>query len=169
MEAPGVKTRGDITTRWVELIVALLVVLGGIVVIVDSLRVGITWAEDGPRAGYFPFYIGCVLVIAGLWIAGRTLLGWRALAGKSFATRDELVPVMHMLLPTIAYVFLIWLIGIYVASAIYIAAFMIWQGKFGWMLTATVSLGVPIALFLLFEVWFLIALPKGPVERMLGY
>jgi putative tricarboxylic transport membrane protein len=169
MEAPGVKTGGGVTTRWVEFIVALLVVVGGIVVIVDSLRVGITWAEDGPRAGYFPFYIGCVLVIAGLWITARTLLGWRALAGKSFATRDELVPVMHMLLPTIAYVFLIWLVGIYVASAIYIASFMIWQGKFGWLLTVSVSVGVPIALFLLFEIWFLVALPKGPLERMLGY
>src|SRR6266513_4632523 len=161
MDAKGGGAQGALTTRWVELIVALLVVVGGSVVIVDSLRVGISWAEDGPRAGYFPFYIGCVLAIAGLWIAGRTLIGWRALAGKSFATRDELVPVMHMLLPTIAYVFLIWLIGIYVASAIYIASFMLWQGKFGWLLTVAVSVGVPIALFLLFEIWFLVALPKG--------
>ena len=28
----------------------------------DSLRVGIGWADDGPRSGYFPFYIGLMLI-----------------------------------------------------------------------------------------------------------
>ena len=169
MEAKGGGTRGDFSTRWVELVVALLVVLGGAVVIVDSLRVGISWAEDGPRAGYFPFFIGCILVGAGLWIAARTVVGWRELEGKIFARRDELKPVLAVLLPTIAYVVLIDWIGIYVASAIYIAAFMLWQGKFKLPLTLAISIGVPVALFLLFEVWFLVALPKGPLEGMLGY
>jgi putative tricarboxylic transport membrane protein len=169
MEAKGGGAQGALTTRWVELVVALLVVLGGVVVIIDSLRVGISWAEDGPRAGYFPFFIGCILVGAGLWIAARTAVAWRELNGKIFATRDELKPVLAMLLPTIAYVVLISLIGIYVASAIYIASFMLWQGKFKLLATLAISIGVPVALFFLFEVWFLVALPKGPLERMLGY
>ncbi|MCK7500079.1 MAG: hypothetical protein MZW92_64435 [Comamonadaceae bacterium] len=29
-----------------------------LVVIVDSRRIGAGWADDGPQAGYFPFYIG---------------------------------------------------------------------------------------------------------------
>jgi putative tricarboxylic transport membrane protein len=169
MEAKGGGTRGDFSTRWVELVVALLVVLGGAVVIVDSLRVGISWAEDGPRAGYFPFFIGCILVCAGLWIAARTVVAWRELQGKIFARRDELKPVLAVLLPTIAYVVLIDWIGIYVASALYIAAFMLWQGKFKLLPTLVISIGIPVALFLLFEIWFLVALPKGPLEQMLGY
>jgi len=28
---------------------------------------------------------------------------------------------------------------------------------------------VPFALFLLFEIWFLVPLPKGPLEEFLGY
>ena len=76
--------RGDIATRWVELIVALLFVLCGAIAIVDSLRVGITWAEDGPRAGYFPFYIGCLLALAGGIVAVQTLLRWQKLAGDTF-------------------------------------------------------------------------------------
>jgi putative tricarboxylic transport membrane protein len=74
-----------------------------------------------------------------------------------------------MLVPTIAYVGLIWLIGIYVASAIYIAGFMIFQGKYRIWLAALVSIGVPVVLFVLFEIWFLVPLPKGPVENMLGF
>ena len=31
---------------------------------IGSLRVGIGWADEGPRSGYFPFYIG-LLIVAG--------------------------------------------------------------------------------------------------------
>jgi putative tricarboxylic transport membrane protein len=160
--------RGDVPTRWVELVVALLVVAAAAVVIVDSLRVGIAWAEDGPRAGYFPFFIGCILAIAGAWIAGRTLVAWKS-SDKVFVTGAELRPVMTMLLPTIVYVFGVYFLGIYVASAIYIAAFMVWQGKYTWLPTLLTSVGVPVAIFLLFEVWFLVPLPKGPLEHLFGY
>ena len=161
--------RDDVPTRWVELVVALLVVAGAAVVIVDSLRVGIAWAEDGPRAGYFPFFIGCILAIAGAWIAGRTLVAWKSSADKTFVTGAEFRPVLTMLLPTIAYVIAIYVLGIYVASAIYIAAFMLWQGKYTWLPALLTSVGVPVAIFLLFEVWFLVPLPKGPVEKLFGY
>jgi len=74
-----------------------------------------------------------------------------------------------MLLPTIVYVALVAMIGIYVASALYIAAFMRWQGKYRWSIVVLVSLAVPAVIFLLFELWFLIPLPKGPIERLLGF
>jgi putative tricarboxylic transport membrane protein len=86
-----------------------------------------------------------------------------------FVSHEDLKPVLQMLVPTIVYVVVIWLIGIYVASAIYIAAFMLFQGKYKWLPTALVSIGVPVAIFVLFEIWFLVPLPKGPIERMLGF
>ena len=64
---------------------------------------------------------------------------------------------------------MIKLLGLYVASAVFIAAFMVWKGRYRLLATSSVALGVPVALFLLFEVWFLVPLPKGPLERMLGY
>lgn len=156
-------------TRWVELIVALLIIAAAVIVLVDSFRVGVGWAADGPRSGYFPNLIGWILAGAGLWIAGGTLIRWKSLAGKVFVARDELRRVLAMLLPTVVYVIVLMFVGIYVASALYIGTFMIWQGKYRWLLTAVVSIGVPVAMFLLFEIWFLVPLPKGPVERLLGY
>ena len=156
-------------TRWVELIVALLIVAAGVVVLVDSFRVGAGWAPDGPRAGYFPNIIGWILMAAGLFIAGATLARWRSLAGKSFVSREEIKPVFAMLIPTTVYVILLAFIGIYVASALYIGTFMIWKGKYGLLPALAVSVGVPVAVFLLFEIWFLVPLPKGPLEHLLGY
>jgi len=55
---------------------------------------GITWADDGPRAGYFPFYIGCLLTFAGAYVAIQTLLRWPKLAAASFVSRDRLTTMM---------------------------------------------------------------------------
>ena len=160
---------GTVQTRWAELVVALLFVIAGAVVIIDSYRVGFEWGEDGPKAGYFPHYIGYILAIAGAIVAVQTLRRWNAMKTDVFVTWAELKPVLTVLIPTIVYVGLVATIGIYVASAIYITGFMLWQGKFRLLPAVGVGIGVPIAIFLLFEVWFLIPLPKGPLEHLLGY
>ncbi len=157
------------TTRWVELVVALLIVVAGVVVLVDSFRVGAGWGPDGPRAGYFPGIIGWILLVSGGWIAGLTLARWKSLAGKSFVSREELKPVLAVAIPTLVYIILLTFIGIYVASAIYIATFMIWQGKYRLLPALVISISIPVAIFALFEIWFLVPLPKGPLEHLLGY
>ena len=156
-------------TRWVELTVALLIILGGAIVVFDSVRIGASWGSDGPQSGYFPFLTGTCLVLAGLWTVASTLRRWNAIGRAVFVEYDRLKPVLTMLLPTIVYVIAIKFIGIYVASAIFIGVFMVWKGRYGAVPTLSVSLGVPLAMFALFEIWFLVPLPKGPLERMLGY
>ena len=160
---------GAVPTRTVEIAVALVIMAIGLLVVYDSHRVGVGWADDGPRSGYFPNIIGWILTCAGAWIAGTTLRSWKALADKVFVKREELKPVLLVLLPTIVYVGMIAVIGIYVASAVYIGAFMRLQGKYRWPATVGVAIGVPAAIFALFELWFLVPLPKGPIERLLGF
>jgi hypothetical protein len=147
--------------------VAVLLQAIALLVIVDSKRVGIDWADDGPRAGYFPFYIGLLLFAAATWVLINALRG--AKTDQPFATREELGRVVSMFIPMVVYVAGVALLGIYVASAVLIAFFMIRHGRYRWPLTAAVSLGVPLLLFLVFERWFLVPLPKGPLEALLGY
>ena len=112
---------------------------------------------------------GCALALAGGWIAVTTLLRWKALEGDVFVSWARLKPVLAMLLPTIAYVVVIAFLGIYVASALFIAAFMIWQGRYSIVKAFAVGISIPVVMFALFEIWFLVPLPKGPLERLLGY
>ena len=160
---------GGLRTRWVELVFALLVAFAGGVVIYDSARIGAQWASDGPQAGSFPWLTGCALALSGGWLAATTLWRWKRLEDDVFVSWAKLKPVLAMLLPTIAYVVMIRLVGIYVASALFIVAFMLWQGRYRLLPAVGVSLAVPTVMFLLFEMWFLVPLPKGPLERMLGY
>ena len=57
---------------------------------------------------------------------------------------------------------------IYVASTLYIAAFMLWLGKYRILKTLLVSVGVSVAFFLMFEVCFKLPLIKWPLEALLG-
>ncbi len=155
-----------VATRGPEVAVALLLLAAGLLVIVDSLRVGVGWADDGPRSGYFPFYIGIALVAASGWIVVQQLRVWQRVA--VFAERGQLASVWAILWPMAVYVGLVGWLGLYVASALLIGYFMLRHGRHGVPATAAVALGVPLACFLVFERWFLVPLPKGPLEALLG-
>jgi putative tricarboxylic transport membrane protein len=159
---------GAVGTRWPEVVVAGCLMLLALLVIKDSLRVGTGWADDGPRSGYFPFYIGLLLLISSGSVLVTALLGWRK-ADPVFVEREQLRMVFAVLVPMVLYVGGIALVGIYFASLVLIGYFMRRHGKFRWSLTAAVSIGVPLLFFLVFERWFLVPLPKGPIESLLGF
>ena len=46
---------------------------------------------------------------------------------------------------------------------------MRWIGRHRWLTVALVAVGVPVATFIVFEQWFLVPMPKGPLEAWLGY
>lgn len=158
----------DVSVRWPEVAVAGLLMAIASLVITDSLRVGIGWSDDGPRSGYFPFYIGLLLLAASGWTLLKQLLAWRRTT-VVFAERPQLVLVLAILWPMCVYVGAIYLLGLYLASIVLIAYFMRRYGQYGWLPTAGVAVGVPLFFFLVFERWFLVPLPKGPIERLLGF
>ena len=168
----GQQDRAVGSYRLWEAVVAVCFLVFGSIVVWDSRRLGASWAEDGPQAGYFPFYIGLLIIIASLF----NLYGAFSKAGlgdKPFVYREQLKMVLTVMVPSVLYVALIanplYSLGIYEASAVFIAFFMRYLGKYAWPKIAAVSLGVMVAFFLMFEVWFKVPLPKGPIEALLGY
>lgn len=155
-------------TRWPELIVASFLVLLSLIVIGDSLRVGIGWADDGPESGYFPFYIGVALLLSSGSVLLRQIRHWATQNGD-FAEQGQLRSVMQMAVPMVIYIGFVWALGLYVASIGLIGYFMRRHGRYGWPLTTAVSVGVPLFFFLVFERWFLVPLHKGPIEQLLGF
>ena len=161
------KDRPAASTRTIELAVAVLIFAFGATVMWDSVRLGARWGSDGPQAGYFPFYIGLLICLSTGVVFFRAL-GDKKKAAKPFVSRGQFVLVLKMLVPSIVYVVLIKLLGIYLASTLFITFFMKWLGKYPWAKTLAVALGVSVVFFLLFEVWFKVPLPKGPLESWLG-
>jgi hypothetical protein len=159
--------RSAASIRVVELAVAAFFFLFGAIAAWDAHRIGASWGVEGPQAGYFPFYIGLIICFTSTTIFVRALWA-KAKSQESFVSRGQLLLVLKMLVPSIVYVVLIGLIGIYIASTLFIGFFMLWLGKYSWVKTVPIAVGVSVAFFLLFEVWFNVPLPKGPVEALLG-
>jgi len=152
----------------VDALVALAIFLIGVVMMVDNHRIGAGWAPDGPESGYFPFRIGAILCIASAWVILRSLFGRRR-QRQVFVSWQRFRLVLLVLIPTGFYVLAIQLAGIYVASAIFIAAFMRAMDKYSWLKTVLIGAGVSVTMFWMFEVQFMVPLPKGPIEALFGY
>jgi len=149
----------DLTTA------SILILLGGVVVF-DSLRIGIGWGTDGPRSGFFPFWLGVILILASAAIAWQA---WHRSTTKAFVTREQLGPMLKVLWPATAMVILIKPLGLYVAAALYLGFYMRWVGRHSWLAVILCAIGVPLLTFVVFEMWFLVPMPKGPLEAWLGY
>lgn len=154
----------------VDAVVAAILFVIGTVVVVEARRLGAGWTSDGPGAGYFPFYIGLILCIASLGIFYQAVFGKSRDTG-TFVDRVQAVRVLSVLVPAAVYVLAVVFLGLYVASAIYIALFMIVLGKYPVMKSIVLSVIVNAVFFAMFEVWFKVPLYKGTLEplRFLGY
>ena len=90
-------------------------------------------------------------------------------ARRNFVTRERLAPVHKVLWPAVTAVAAMHFIGLYVAAALYLAFYMRWVGRHQWSTVVILALGIPVVTFLIFETWFLVPMPKGPLEAWLGY
>jgi putative tricarboxylic transport membrane protein len=163
----GGEGRVALSQRGAEALVAALFFILGAIVVFDSVRLGWKWGVDGPEAGYFPFYIGMLVCLASVFNFGSAFLS-KKYQGKPFVHVGQLKLVLSVLVPSVIYVAAIGWIGIYVSSALFVAFFMRWLGKYAWWKAAAVSVGNSVVFFLIFELWFKVPLPKGPLEAALG-
>lgn len=173
MDSPqqaAAEERTGVPTFVVEAAVAALVVVFGLIVLVGSRNLGSGWTSDGPGAGYFPFYIGIILCVSGAGTLYQALLGKKRNT-EIFVDGEQIRRVLSVLVPAAVYVLAIQLLGIYIASAVYIAGFMIVLGKFGKAKSIVLGLAIAVFFFFLFEVWFKIPLHKGALKPLefLGY
>jgi len=162
--------RTGVPTFAVEAGVAALVVLMGLVVATASWKLGAGWMSDGPGAGYFPFYIGVILCISGAGTLYQSLLGKKRNT-EIFVDGEQIKRVLMVLIPAAVFVAAIHLVGMYVASAVYIAGFMIILGKFPRAKSVILALVIAAVFFAMFEVWFKVPLHKGVLNPLgfLGY
>jgi putative tricarboxylic transport membrane protein len=165
------------SNRTMEMVTALLFLVIAVITIVGSRQIGAGWRDDGPAPGFFPFW--CALIMA----AASLINLYHAIKSDvdeddSFVSKAEFSRVLTVFLPSLVYVALIGGvghgdigiggIGIYVASFLFILGFMYFIGREPLWKCGLVAVIVPVVTFFMFERWFKVSLPKGPLEAMLG-
>jgi putative tricarboxylic transport membrane protein len=153
--------------RNVEIAVALLTLGFGALILFGSLQVGIDWGVEGPKPGFFPFYVSLFIIVSSIYnLLQATKLG--GIKAGLFSSWEQLQRVMSVVVPATIYVALVPFLGMYVSSILLIAFFMMWLGKYTAWFTLPIAVGVPVFVYIVFERYFQIPLPKGPIEYWLG-
>jgi putative tricarboxylic transport membrane protein len=153
-------------SRSVDIVISLLLLALALVLGWDARRIGASWADDGPQAGYFPFYLALILGAASLYGLVTALLDQSRVA---FVTREQLKRVLQVFVPTLVFCALLQVLGLYVASFLLIAGFMWWIGGIAIWKSVLTSFLFTAAMFLTFEIAFNVIMPKGPLEAAFGY
>ena len=155
------------TRRLVEALFATATGLFGLVIAWGATEFGVGWSASGPEPGTFPFYIGCVIALASLGNLAYGLAS-RRFAGEAFMTGEQGLRVLLFVGPIVGFVIASLLLGLYVATAIYMVAAMTFQGRYPLWHAGLVAVGLPAALYLILEKGFQVPLLKGPLEAALG-
>ena len=152
--------------RAADLITASILMLLGGVVLFDAVRLGFGWGADGPKSGFFPFWLAVIMIVS---CAIVMVQAYRRADDQPFVTREQFSSVLKVLWPATAMVLLTHFVGLYVAGALYTGFYMKWVGRHSWLASITLSIGISVFCFAVFELWFLVPMPKGPLENWLGY
>ncbi|HXN15366.1 MAG TPA: tripartite tricarboxylate transporter TctB family protein, partial [Usitatibacter sp.] len=113
-------------------------------------------------------YVSAILAGACLFgLVGEILK--RGEPSKPFVRRNQFKRVLQVFFPTLAYVPVTQWLGLYVASFALIAGFMIWVGHIKVWKSLLTGILFSVAMFLTFETAFDVIMPKGPLERLLGF
>jgi Tripartite tricarboxylate transporter TctB family len=160
--------RAVLSLRALGIGVAALTLTFGAVISFAAREFSIGWGERGPEPGYFPFWIGCVIMAGSLVTLLQATFDRGPAARAAALTRGQARRALAFLLPMVAFVAVTHVLGLYVATIGYLFAVMVWQGGYGVPAAAAVSLGTAAALYLMFDKWLLVPLAKGPLEAWLG-
>jgi putative tricarboxylic transport membrane protein len=148
--------------RKADIVVALGLMLVGLLVIADSIRLGFGWGISGPESGFFPFYMGLGTVVCTFFIALRGIRTYKKEGpGKPLVEEGGMTQILWVLLPAIGMILLTELIGLHLATVLYLAFYMGVVGKIRWSKVIVLSILVPLAIYILFDRIFLIPLPEG--------
>ena len=166
-DAPAKNSPSITSIRTVDMVVSVLLVCFAALMAYDNWKTGMSWAFDGPQAGYFPFYLSVVLGGASIYGLVTSYLS-KSEARAVFVTRDQLRRVLQVFVPTLLFILGTQWLGIYVASFLLVAGFMRFVGHIAWWKCLLTSVVFIAAMFIIFDVAFDVIMPKGPLEAAFG-
>jgi hypothetical protein len=159
-----------ISRRVLELATAVLTGAFGVAVAVSSLDNGIGWSAAGVESGTFPFLTGIIIVLGSLTNLVQGTLPGRRLASVPVAiTRTELRRLAGLFVPAAVFVAVIPLIGMYLASSLYIFAVLALPRHQSVLRSLAMAVATPLVLYAVFERMFQVSLPAGALAAALGF
>ncbi|WP_018897853.1 tripartite tricarboxylate transporter TctB family protein [Rhizobium sp. 2MFCol3.1] len=152
-----------------EIITAGCLAIVGVLGATGALELGVSWGDSGPKPGYFPFYVGLIVIAASIGCIIQALLKAKSSEQReTFLESEQTMRLLSFFVPMAIYVVVTIFLGFYVATALYLF-YVAWrQGKYKPYVALLIGIAFSVALYLVFETAFQVPLHKGPIEDMLG-
>lgn len=154
-----------ITRQKAEISTAIATAIVGATVCYGATEIGISWGPDGPQPGYFPFYVGALIILGSAITLLQAVRKGRA---EVFLESHSASAVIGFFLPVVALTLITVFLGLYIAIVAYVF-YALWRGAKVRRIRA-IAAGIFVAAvnFVIFEVLFTVPLLKGPVLNALG-
>ncbi len=156
--------------RKADIICASMILLIGIIIMYDSIRLGFGWGTTGPLPGFFPFILSLIVIIGCLIVIAQAVeRKGVSSSNKPFIPKGGLKPVLNVIIPAILMVILTEYIGLYISAGLYMGVYMRWIGRHRWSMVILLSMIVPLSTYILFDKLFLVPMPRGILGDMIGF
>ncbi len=144
-----------------NLCIAALTAVVGASIAVTSHGYGIGVTEFGPGAGFWPFIMGVALLVNAAAILLDTMLNKQSYADEQVVLRSPgCIKAYKLMVMVVAYAVLLYVLGFYIASFLFLAAAMRFLGLEKKLLILAVSLIFLGIVWLLFSKALHITLPR---------
>ena len=119
------------------------------------------WSDTGPGSGFLPVWLGGVMAALAVLLLVRRPRQSDALI--EWLPRGEgLKRLTVVLAATVLYVASLHVLGMIIASALYLTFIMRYLERHAWWLTALVAIATAAFNWALFEYWLKVPFPMGP-------
>ena len=152
-----------------EVITALCLGAVGVAGATGSLELGVSWGDSGPMPGYFPFYVGLIVIAASIGCLVQALVQAKSVElHETFLESEQTKRLASFFVPMALFVVVTIFLGVYVGTTLYLF-YVAWRlGKYKPYIALLIGIAFSVALYLVFETAFQVPLLKGPIEDMLG-
>jgi hypothetical protein len=149
-------------TKKADIITALIIMLFGVIVAADSLRIGIGWTAEGPLGGFFPFVMAALVILGTGMVIRDAIRGKSSVKGdKPFVQPGGFKPILIVVIPACLMILFTEVVGLYIAAMLYLVGYIKWAGDHSWRTSLLVGILVPLVSYIVFEKFFLIPMPMG--------
>lgn len=151
--------------------IASLVFLAFSVYLVFKSRQMEYYADLGPGAGFFPFWLGMLLAVLSITWLIQVSTGPKVPMEKGFIPdRQGLIRILSVLAAMALFGWVVDLLGFQLTMMIFLGVLLITLGRQSLFVTATVALVGSFGVYYVFTHWLSVQLPSSSIEflRNLG-
>lgn len=151
-----------------ESLIALALMALAAYFMAHAARLPIGWdGSRGPGGGAFPFWLSLIMLLAAGGILAKAVAAeLRRPDATPFFEPGMVGSVIGVSVALAIAIFLMPIVGTYVALPLFMLWYLRFFGQNGWVLSLTLTLATPVVLFFFFEVALKILLPKGITEPL---